>query len=364
MNRMNKLNHFTKFEYLKSIVKDGLRFTTKFDDWDDENDSTLVGIYKEITHNDNVGVLCFLNDDETIYHWTYYAKGDNKSACCIELKKDELLEEYLYHSLYRCQEMQYDVLKEVSFDNVDELLFTKRYPYRNEREYRIVSLNGGYLPVKEFIQKITLSPFLKDDEFERKKSELRSYGLNCEINHSTILKNNYWIYRAELLKEKDNSFLVDTRQLERLSIDDLKQIHDFLKQFDKGNELFGSNSNFFITRLVKNGTIIGLAYTRIVVSHDSTMINCLLSKECSVVCNDKYQNHIKILIKPKYNDTEMYDLILGSLTKGITLGSFYINVKGQDVELIESLNKIGFTKTCKTESEDCCIYCYSAPQNK
>ena len=361
---MNKLNHFTKFEHVQSIVEKGLKFSTSFEDWDDKNDSTLIKIYKEITHNEDVGVICFLNDDETIYHWTYFANDDKMNACCIEFKKKELLKEYLYHPQYRCQEVQYDVLKEVSFDNVEELLFTKRYPYRNEREYRIVSLNGGFLPVKDFIQKITLSPFLSKDEFEKKKSELKSYGLNCEINHSTILENKKWIFKAELLKEKNISSLVETRLLESIPINDLKQIHDFLEQFDKGCKLSGLSENSYITRLIKNGVLVGLAITRIIVSENYSKTNCILNKECNKVCDENCQNEIEIITNDKNNDSETYSLILRSLINTITIGSLFIVDSDKNEKLSTSLESLGFVKTCNSEHWDCCVYVFSTTQNK
>ena len=52
MNRMNKLNHFTTYEVLLKILKDGLRFSPNFDNWDDKNDSKLVNIYKGLKQYD------------------------------------------------------------------------------------------------------------------------------------------------------------------------------------------------------------------------------------------------------------------------------------------------------------------------
>lgn len=203
MNRMNKLNHFTTFSAVKGILKEGMRFSTGCN-WQDKNDAELLALYREITGNINTGVLCFLNDDETVYHWTYFSKDDLKEACCIELMKKELLQKYLYNEDFLRQEVQYDVLKEVKFDNPEELLFIKRYPYRFEREYRIVSLKGGSIPVKEYISKITLSPELSKKEFDRKKQELLTkFGLTCDINPSTVFENPEWIGKAKELKLRE-----------------------------------------------------------------------------------------------------------------------------------------------------------------
>jgi hypothetical protein len=203
MNRMNKLNHFTTFSAVKGILKEGMRFSTGCN-WQDKNDAELLALYREITGNINTGVLCFLNDDETVYHWTYFSKDDLKEACCIEFKKKELLQNYLYDKDYLCQEVQYDVLKEVHFSTPNELLFTKRHPYRFEREYRIVSLNGGYIQVKDYINKITLSPDLSEKEYKQRKQDLLTeFGLTCDINQSTVFENPEWIGKAEELKLRE-----------------------------------------------------------------------------------------------------------------------------------------------------------------
>ena len=203
MNRMNKLNHFTTFSAVKGILKEGMRFSTGCN-WQDRNDAELLALYREITGNINAGALCFLNDDETIYHWTCFSKDDLKEACCIEFKKKELLQNYLYDKDYLCQEVQYDVLKEVHFSTPNELLFTKRHPYRFEREYRIVSLNGGYIQVKDYINKITLSPDLSEKEYKQRKQDLLTeFGITCDINQSTVFENPEWIGKAEELKLRE-----------------------------------------------------------------------------------------------------------------------------------------------------------------
>ena len=103
-----------------------------------------------------------------------------------------------------CQEVQYDVLKEVKFDNPEELLFTKRYPYRFEREYRIVSLKGGYIPVIDYVSLITLSPELPEKEFKQRKQELLTeFGLTCDIKLSTVFSNPEWIGKAKELKLRE-----------------------------------------------------------------------------------------------------------------------------------------------------------------
>ncbi len=360
MNRMNKLNHFTTYDVLESIITNGLKFSTSFDGWEDKNDSKLVEIYKEITHNDNVGIICFLNDDETIYHWIYFAKNkERKDVCCIELAKKELLEEYMYHSLYRCQEVQYDVLKEVSFDDVEELLFTKRYPYRNESEYRIVSLNGGYLPINGFIRKITLSPYIDDSKFQERKRKLMELGVKCDINHSTVLENKQWIFQAELLRERCKMKSFDTKPFYCLKNDEIEQIQDFVQRHNIALPWDNDYKNSYVTRMFQNKQLIGLARAKSHLTRDlSAFITphvCKLSEELLSINKKKVVNELDIIaIDEQYAGNESYNLLIRALLSVFDEGVFFtsMNMDDKESDLEQVLVSIGFKVSCEVSSRN------------
>ncbi len=206
MYRLNKLNHFTDYETVKKILENGMRFSKTFDGWEDRNDAELIELYNEHHPERKAAVLCFLNDDESIYHWVYFTNGhDSEDVCCMEFDKNRLLE-IAKECGFECREVQYDTLKEVSFDDEYELLFTKRWPYRNEREFRIVRLyeeddaSEFFLPVKDALARITVSGKLTQEECERRTRELKeNFRVSCDINHSTVFRNDKWIQCARRL---------------------------------------------------------------------------------------------------------------------------------------------------------------------
>lgn len=203
----NKLNHFTSYGNVLKILQQGLKFSENYDNWEDKNDVELVKLFNRISKNDmKAGVICFLNDDETIYHWSYFTNHGCKSdVCCIEFNKKELLQ-LVHDKGYLFQDVQYYKMSEVNIDSPKELLFTKRYPYRFEKEYRIIRINDEeeYLPFNtNIITKITMSGHLSDKEFHTRKDYLKKeYNLTCDINHSTIYKTPIWLNKVKRITRK------------------------------------------------------------------------------------------------------------------------------------------------------------------
>ena len=80
----------------------------------------------------------------------------------------------------------------------EQIPFVKRYPYRNEEEYRVIceskrkvarpSLN---LP-RTAIRKVTINQFLPREIFELIKQKIEVQW-NVPVNQSTIIKNTTWI---------------------------------------------------------------------------------------------------------------------------------------------------------------------------
>lgn len=206
MYRLNKLNHFTDYETVKKILENGMRFSKTFDGWEDRNDAELIELYNEHNPERKAAVLCFLNDDESIYHWVYFTNGHtSEEVCCMEFDKNKLLE-IAKQCGCECREVQYDTLKEVSFEEKFELLFTKRWPYRSEREFRIVRFYAEndsselFLPIKDAVTKITLSGKLSKEEKDRRTKELKEeFGATCGVNQSSVFRNVKWIQCARQL---------------------------------------------------------------------------------------------------------------------------------------------------------------------
>lgn len=204
----DKLNKFTTYKYLLETLKYGLFFSDG-NNWSDKNDSELLKIYKKHSGKD-VRVACLMGEDETIYHWQAFANNScAQEVCCIEFDKDKLLELYQDCDGYICAAVDYKSIEDVVFDNPKKLLFTKRLPYRNEMEFRIVcECDDTNQPLpkldivqfREAITKITLSGGLSFEEYcQRKNSLMDKYSFQSDqINQSTVERNPFWINKAEL----------------------------------------------------------------------------------------------------------------------------------------------------------------------
>lgn len=202
-----KLNKFTTYKYLFETLKCGLFFSDG-KNWPDKNDSELLEIYKKHFGKD-VRVACLMGEDETIYHWQAFANGScAQEVCCIEFDKDKLLELYEKSDGYISNPVDYKSIEDVVFDNPNKLLFTKRLPYRNEKECRIVYVGDKNQPLPELdmerfrktITKITLSGGLSSEEYRQRKDYLMNkYSFqDGQINKSTVERNPFWINKAEL----------------------------------------------------------------------------------------------------------------------------------------------------------------------
>jgi hypothetical protein len=165
--------------------------------WDDRNDAYFLSQYRKRKPARTVLALCFALAPETYHHWRVFSQGTD--GVCIEFDKDKLL-----HALQGCKELRaepviYKEIKEVraSRPNVDELPFLKRYPYRDEREFRLIYTDTNQdLDVKELdipiecIRRVTLSPWLHASLSESVKATL------SEIEGCKELA----IYRSQLIE--------------------------------------------------------------------------------------------------------------------------------------------------------------------
>lgn len=207
---MAKLNHFTKFDGLKMILENGLRFSD-FSNWEDINDQKLMTLYKDAKGYKTLLAVCFCLSSETIYHWMYF-----DADCCIQFNRYKLLQKV--KDIYECVygDVSYYTLPELNSTNVivEDLPFLKRVPFRIEEEFRI--LYQSYESKDEYtikdviplIDKITLRT-KTEKEFEYKKKELEKLFPEIEkdrrivINRSTLLKNDEWINKANDIVKKN-----------------------------------------------------------------------------------------------------------------------------------------------------------------
>jgi hypothetical protein len=169
--------------------------------WDDRNDAYFLSRYKERKAARTLLALCFAEASETYHHWRVFSPG--MDGVCIEFDKDKLLGAFKGDDQITSRSVQYrqipHILKNRPVD--DELPFLKRFPYQDEREFRIIycSLSElveskSYLIGLDCISRITLSPWLPPPLATSVKKALRAIDgcSKVKIYASTLIENEKW----------------------------------------------------------------------------------------------------------------------------------------------------------------------------
>ncbi len=106
--------------------------------WDDNNDSHFLMLYREKKSLQTVLALCFTQTSETYHHWRVFAGGS--SGICITFDKDKLVSAMKTQAGVTARAVRYLKLPEIRSRKlkVDDLPFLKRFPYGDEREFRII----------------------------------------------------------------------------------------------------------------------------------------------------------------------------------------------------------------------------------
>lgn len=106
--------------------------------WEDKNDSHYLRKYGAREGYKSLFALCFTTAAETSHHWKSFCPGSD--GVCIKLDTDKFrayldtLEAVVHGPVF------YKLIDQVESDqiSVNELPFLKRYPFRDEAEYRVL----------------------------------------------------------------------------------------------------------------------------------------------------------------------------------------------------------------------------------
>ncbi|MGB7986673.1 MAG: hypothetical protein WCF54_16015 [Terracidiphilus sp.] len=172
--------------------------------WEDRNDVFSINHFKECNKLKFVLAVCFSETSETFHHWKVFAHGSE--GVCIVFKRIELLSAFMnYNDQIRMgsvEHVQIKKLKNTSLQ-VDKLPFTKKFPYKDEKEFRIIYLgrdNDCQMEAKDFsidlscIESITLNPWITRPQYEAIKKAINSIDgcKSIKVQQTTVLKNKDW----------------------------------------------------------------------------------------------------------------------------------------------------------------------------
>ena len=137
----------------------------------------------------------------TYHHWRVFSPGSG--GVCLEFDKHQLQECVQDDPRFRCDSVIYRMINTVTTKGfkTDQLPFVKRFPYRDEKEFRILFVDmAENNEFKQFeiplssIKRITLSPWMPKALVTAVKSTLKSIK-GCQklrVNRSTLVENERW----------------------------------------------------------------------------------------------------------------------------------------------------------------------------
>lgn len=201
-----KLNRFTTLPVLLDLLQRQKLTLLDPKSWEDKNDSEIILEYKKRNKIKNLFAICLSCGDETIHHWKTFSNGS--SGCLIEFDAQKLFNIIDKIPNLKHKEVTYRKLSDIESKsavlNVDDIPFTKRWPYRCEEEYRIIVESNNDtdkhydidIPL-DIIKRITINQQMPDKIYETIKDYLKNLKGNPDsrINRSTLFENKRWINR-------------------------------------------------------------------------------------------------------------------------------------------------------------------------
>lgn len=174
--------------------------------WDDKNDSSFIAFYRKKFGLTTVLALCFARSEETYHHWRVFAPGT--SGVRIQFDEKILRASITNIAGLQFRDVEYLTINELKGNTPakERLPFLKRYPFRPEREARLLWESNSEkkaslaVPIPlSCISRITLSPWLHPSLAPGVKSLIRRLDgcSKLKIYQSTLISNATWLKHGE-----------------------------------------------------------------------------------------------------------------------------------------------------------------------
>lgn len=203
------LRRYTELRYVLQMLHTGKLAFPDPNSWDDKNDAHFLMAYKEAKHFKSLMAVCFTRVSERHHHWERFtARGGNKEEgnepICIEFDKAKLLLSLSNNKHIQSGPVHYSklVALEKRPPRVERWPFQKRYPYRDEKEFRVIyasprpAKSPMMLPIDlSAIERIVIGPYADTGRREEIKAMIRAALRRRDpptITKTTILDNVRW----------------------------------------------------------------------------------------------------------------------------------------------------------------------------
>ncbi len=215
--RREFLRRYTELRYVLQLLRSGKLAFLDPNTWDDKNDSHFLMAYKEAKHFQSLMAVCFTRVSERHHHWERFAargahnsgkvprgKEEGKEPICIEFDKERLLLSLSSDAAVISGAVRYSrlVALEKHPPRMEKWPFLKRYPYRDEREFRIIysgptqKKSPMMIPIDvSAIDRIIIGPYANTERREEIKAMISAAVPRRDpptITKTTILDNVRW----------------------------------------------------------------------------------------------------------------------------------------------------------------------------
>ena len=205
MTKQTSLYRYTSLPALMFILHNKKLTLLNPNSWDDENDRSSLAEYKRKKNLKTLLALCFTQKRDTYHHWNTFT--EKESGIKIEFRKTAIVKKIKKDERFIYREVIYKKIgKDVQSWNLQDLPFIKRYPYRDEDEFRIIfaDKNNEYdqidIDIKlEWIKRITASPWMPKQLAKCVKETIKQFPdcSDLEVKRSSVIINKQWVESAK-----------------------------------------------------------------------------------------------------------------------------------------------------------------------
>ena len=169
--------------------------------WDDKNDTYYLDAYKAKRRLKSVLVACFTEASETYHHWRVFTGGS--SGVCIVFRKTMLLSHGTKVMGVHTGNVIYKKINQIrkTKPRLAELPFLKRFPFRDEKEFRILYIDSTVaqeskdVPLGlDCISTIVINPWMPRPLFVSVRELIRGIDgcAKLRVQRTTLVDNERW----------------------------------------------------------------------------------------------------------------------------------------------------------------------------
>ncbi|HIF9214184.1 TPA: DUF2971 domain-containing protein [Photobacterium damselae] len=199
-NKVEIFNRYTDLTALIDILSKKRMVLLNPSSWDDQNDVYFMETYKDKKKLNTLLALCFTTKYETYHHWSVFAPSN--SGVCIRYKREGLKKCFAAVDGVKFEPVKYEEIKNLQKSQLtlSDVPFLKRYPYKDEEEYRAIYESEQTEIIKEvpfdlsIIDRVVLSPWLPKPLVETIKKTIKGIDgcSELQVYQTTLLSNSDW----------------------------------------------------------------------------------------------------------------------------------------------------------------------------